>query len=130
MRRLKVLPAPAPDIRACATAPKMFSPEAVKKADAQLENLRSLKHWQVIIETVESISGGRTIDQAVLENAKELQVHGLYVLIDKKDKKLRVEPSNTARKVSPRRPTARSSTRSPPPSRRRTLTRACSMPSL
>ena len=76
----------------------MFSADAVKKADTALEALRGQTRWQVVIETVDSLDG-KTAQQAALENAKELKVHGLYVLIAKKEHKVELEPSDSARKV-------------------------------
>ena len=76
----------------------MFSAEAVKKADTALENLRGQTKWQVVIETVDSLDG-RDIDKVKIENAKELNIHGVYILINKEKHGIRVVPSESAQKV-------------------------------
>ena len=96
----------------------MFSPEAVKKADTALEALRGQTRWQVVVETVDSLDG-KTARQAATDNIKELKVHGLYVLIAKKEHHVELEPSDSGRGRSfrPESRGAGSSTRSRRPSR-------------
>ena len=77
---------------------KLFSSDAVAKADRMLETIRKNSPWQVVIETVESL-GGQTIQQRTLANAKALDIHGLYLLIAKQEQKFDFEPSDSARSV-------------------------------
>ncbi|GAC1469632.1 MAG: hypothetical protein NVSMB9_13630 [Isosphaeraceae bacterium] len=77
---------------------KMFSAGAVQKADETLEAIRGRTKWGVLIETVDSL-GGKSPHDAAIANARKLQVHGLYVLIAKNDRKLYAEPSKSATKT-------------------------------
>jgi uncharacterized membrane protein YgcG len=55
---------------------------------------------QVIIETVDSL-GGKPVKDVAVSSAKALQVRGLYVLIARNDRKVHVEPADSARKDFP-----------------------------
>jgi uncharacterized membrane protein YgcG len=77
---------------------RMFSPEAVREADEALEAIRRKTPWGVVIETVETL-GGKPLREAAVDNARAAQVHGLYVLIAKKEHKIYAEPSESAAKV-------------------------------
>ena len=74
----------------------MFEDQAAKKADATLASIHEKTHWQAVIETVSSLNGKNPKD-AALANAKALNVHGIYVLIAKKEMKVQVEASRTAK---------------------------------
>ena len=76
----------------------MFSADAVKTADREIEAIRRESHWQVAIETVPSLEG-KPIAAVAVENARSLNIHGLYVLIAKAEHKVYVEPSPSAEKV-------------------------------
>lgn len=77
---------------------KMFSPEAVKTADESLEAVHRKTRWGVVIETVDSLQG-KTRREAAVDNARALQVHGLYVLMARKEHQFYAEPSQSAAKV-------------------------------
>ncbi|MBV8316282.1 MAG: TPM domain-containing protein [Planctomycetaceae bacterium] len=76
----------------------LFSPEAAREADEALQALRREGRGQVAIETVDSLDGA-SIQRRAVERARELKVHGLYILIAKKEHELWVEPSDSARSV-------------------------------
>jgi uncharacterized membrane protein YgcG len=76
----------------------MFSAEATSKANQALRDLRRDTHWQVIVETVATLSGTPIRDRA-LQNARAANVHGLYILIAKDDHKVWVEPSQLAERA-------------------------------
>ncbi|SIN95581.1 Uncharacterized membrane protein YgcG, contains a TPM-fold domain [Singulisphaera sp. GP187] len=80
---------------------KMFSPEAVKEADAVLEAIRLKTPWGTVIETVETL-GDKSLRDAAVEQARATQVHGLYILIAKKEHKIYAQPSESAVAVFPR----------------------------
>jgi uncharacterized membrane protein YgcG len=77
---------------------KMFSPDAVQKADRALQALQREERWQVLIETVDSLDGQNARDRAIAD-AKKQNLHGLIILISKTDHKLWVEPSRSAEVV-------------------------------
>src|SRR4051812_40698682 len=76
----------------------MFSKEAVAEAEQSLRDIERETGWQVIIETVASLEG-QPIKERALAGAKSAQVHGLFILISKKEHKLWIEPSRSAEKV-------------------------------
>ena len=76
----------------------LFSPQAARKADEALQALRREGRGQVAIETVDSLDGA-SIQRRAVDRARELKVHGLYILIAKKEHELWVEPSGSARSV-------------------------------
>jgi uncharacterized membrane protein YgcG len=70
----------------------MFSPEAVKKAEAQLDRLERANHVPTVIETVESLPEGgsaaekkRAIDALAVQRDKAIRDEGIYLLISKDD---------------------------------------------
>lgn len=79
---------------------KLFSPEAVKEADEILETARHKTPWGAVIETVETL-GDKSLRETAIEKARAAQVHGLYVLIAKKEHKIYAQPSESAAKVFP-----------------------------
>ena len=92
-------PHPVPTIGVRDNA-RMFSAGAVRTADQALSAILRDQRLQVVIETVDSLKG-RPIDGLAVAHARELQVRGLYILIAKRDRKLWVEPSKSARSASP-----------------------------
>ncbi|MDR3637062.1 MAG: TPM domain-containing protein [Isosphaeraceae bacterium] len=77
---------------------KMFSADAVKKANESLAALRRKSRWQVVVETVDSLKGQTPAERAIA-NGKAMNVHGLSIVISKGDHRLTVEPSDSARKT-------------------------------
>lgn len=78
----------------------VFSPEAVAKANATLDEVREATGWQAVIETIETLDN-KPIETVVLENSKSLQTDGVYVLIPMREKKVWVAPSASARQDFP-----------------------------
>ncbi len=76
----------------------MFKPETVEKANVTLDSLHKNTKWNAVIETVETLGGKEARDLA-LTNAKALDVHGLYILLAKKEHKLWSEPSGSAKSL-------------------------------
>lgn len=77
---------------------KLFSKGAVANATGQLHKVYDQSKMQVAIETVESLDG-RTVQAQATANARALKVHGLYVLLAKKERKIAAEPSDQAKSV-------------------------------
>jgi glc operon protein GlcG len=67
----------------------MFDLEAIRKARAELDRIERERHVPVLIETVESVEGER-IDEVSLRRAKNWGAKGIYVLISRRDHKIRV----------------------------------------
>jgi uncharacterized protein len=84
-------PSDAADIRDKAG---LFSPEAVKKAEADLDRIEKEYSVPIAIETIDSLEG-RSIEDVLPEHAKAADVKGLYVLISKKDHKIEVDSYKT-----------------------------------
>ena len=73
----------------------IFSPEAAKKAEAQLDRIEKRTNIPVVIETIESIPGldraasasekRRAVDQLAEKRAREMGYEGVYLLISKND---------------------------------------------
>ncbi len=76
----------------------MFSPEAVRQATPALQALERADHWQVYVETIDSLDGQDARDRAIAD-ARGRKIHGLIVLISKKDHKFEVLPSRSAEQV-------------------------------
>lgn len=93
-----VAPAWASDIHDRA---EMFSPDAVRKAKADLDRIEREYQVPVSIETVESL-GGKSIDEVLPEHARAVEARGLYVLISRKDKKIEADAYKTYAKILPR----------------------------
>jgi uncharacterized membrane protein YgcG len=75
---------------------KMFAPDTVEEAQRVLRAVEKESRWQTRIETVASLEGTAPRQYAA-DAAKKAGVRGLYVLIAKNDKKIQVEPSESAR---------------------------------
>ena len=73
---------------------KMFSPEAVRRADAALAKMESSYQVPVTIETIESVPGRptdraelrRALNAMAVEHDNKLGNHGVYMLLSKDDK--------------------------------------------
>ena len=65
----------------------LFSPDAVKKAEAELNRVERESGVTTTIETIESLKGG-SIDEVSLEHAKQSRTNGLYLLISKEPHKI------------------------------------------
>ena len=74
----------------------LFSPEAVKKANADLERTQQATGIPVTIETTPSLNGD-TIDMAIPKYAKRDGVRGLFVLIARDEGKIQAESSREYR---------------------------------
>ncbi len=77
-------PAQASEVRDRA---KMFSDDAIRKAESILDRAEKQSRVPTIIETVPSL-GGTSISEASLQRAKESGIKGVFVLISKKPAKL------------------------------------------
>jgi len=84
-------PASAFDIRDKAG---MFSTEAVRKADAELDRISKEYQVPVTIETVESLNGV-AINDVLAQEARKIDARGLFVLISKNDHKIQAESYKT-----------------------------------
>jgi uncharacterized protein len=75
---------------------RMFSAEAVQKAEAVLDRVERESQVPVIVETIPSLNGEEIADVS-LERAERESRRGVYILIAKKEHKLydRVSPSLT-----------------------------------
>ncbi len=65
----------------------LFSPEAVKKANAELARIERETGAPATIETVTSLDGS-SIDEALAQRGRQEGVHGLFVLISKQPHKI------------------------------------------
>ena len=64
----------------------LFSPEAVKKAQSDLDRIEGRFSVPVTIETVESLDG-KNIDDVLPEHARSIDARGLYILIARREHK-------------------------------------------
>ncbi|MFO0960398.1 MAG: TPM domain-containing protein [Isosphaeraceae bacterium] len=76
----------------------LFSKGAISEAHDRLKKVYDQTKMQVAIETVDSLDG-KTAQALATSNAKALKVHGLYVLLAKKEHKIAAEPSDQTRNV-------------------------------
>ena len=101
----------------------MFSPEAVKKAQAQLDRLERATHIPIVIETIESIPGLITalplrsresaINALAVRRDKAIQDEGIYILISQeRPSELACSGARTSRRLSRSRNAMRFATRS------------------
>lgn len=74
---------------------KMFTDGAVWKADDELAGVARETGWQIVLQTINSLDGQLERDRAVSE-ARKLGIHGLYVLIARKEHKVWLQPSSSA----------------------------------
>ncbi len=66
----------------------MFSAPAVKAAEQVLREVENSGHWQVLIETRESV-GDRNLREVAIENAKKAKLRGLSIAIVKNEEEAR-----------------------------------------
>ncbi len=76
----------------------MFSSSAVHLANQKLEEIKRKSGKELVIETVEQV-GQVDANKLALEKAKSRKVNGVYVLISKNDRKLKVEVGNNTKQV-------------------------------
>lgn len=69
----------------------LFSTGAIRQAEQTLQGLRDQTGWQVAIQTIDALNG-QDIQERAPAGANKARVHGLYVLISKTDRKLRIVP--------------------------------------
>ncbi|HRG46434.1 MAG TPA: TPM domain-containing protein [Leptospiraceae bacterium] len=76
----------------------MFSSSALTEANQRLEEVKRKSGKELVIETIEEV-GQADANALALEKAKARRVNGVYVLISKKDRKLKVEIGNKTKEV-------------------------------
>ncbi len=81
---------------------KMFTANAIAKADEILLGLHRDSEWQVLIQTIDSLKAGEDIKARAVAESEAAKVHGLLVLISKADHKIYVLPSQKAERAFPK----------------------------
>lgn len=76
----------------------MFSSSAIQSANQRLEDVKRKSGKELVIETIEEV-GQADANALAIEKAKARKVNGVYVLISKKDRKLKVEVGNNTLQV-------------------------------
>lgn len=76
----------------------MFSSSALTSANQKLDEVKRKSGKELVIETIEEV-GSADANALALEKAKARKVNGVYVLISKKDRKLKVEIGNKTKLV-------------------------------
>jgi uncharacterized membrane protein YgcG len=79
----------------------LFSPEAVTKAQAELDRVEREYRVPVRIETVASLNGS-SIDEVLKQHARAIDAKGIYVLIARKERKTEAGESAGYAKYFPR----------------------------
>src|SRR5262245_48528879 len=79
-------------------AANMFSADARKQANDQLERIHQSSGWPVIIETIESL-GGKSVDDLALDKARSSRIHGVYLLLANKEHKISIQVHDSAKGV-------------------------------
>jgi glc operon protein GlcG len=79
---------------------KLFSPTAVESSRGELRRLEREKHVATIIQTIDSL-GGLTLADVTTRRAQRSGIHGVFVLIPKKEKKIELLVSGQYRKALP-----------------------------
>ncbi|MHC5544147.1 heme-binding protein, partial [Singulisphaera rosea] len=75
---------------------RMFSAQAVEKAETQLLNAKQQSRVPTYIETIESL-GVRSIEEVSLKNSERFKGKAVYVLLAKDEHKIEVRVSEEAR---------------------------------
>lgn len=75
---------------------RMFSAQAVEKADAQLSRMSHQSGISALVETIESL-GGRSIEDVSLKNSARHGANTVYILLAKEEHKIEVRVSQEAR---------------------------------
>ncbi len=76
----------------------MFSTSTLTSANQKLDEVKRKSGKELVIETIEEV-GQADANALALEKAKARKVNGVYVLISKKDRKLKVEIGNKTKLV-------------------------------
>jgi uncharacterized membrane protein YgcG len=76
----------------------LFSSEAARQAELALQTIEREDHWQVLVETIDSLNGQDAHERAIAD-AKDRKIQGLLILVSKNDHKVWTQPSESARKV-------------------------------
>src|SRR4051794_13981408 len=63
---------------------KVFSKAAGEGVDQFLHRLERETHWQIVVNTINSLKG-QSIEERARAGAKAADLHGLYILISKED---------------------------------------------
>ena len=71
---------------------KLFSSEAIAKADEVLLGVHRDADWQVLIQTIDSL-GGQDIKARAKSASEAAKIRGLFILISKDDQKIYALPS-------------------------------------
>ncbi len=79
----------------------LFSADATRKAQADLDRIEGEYQVPVVIEAIESLDG-RSIDVVLPEHAGALAKKGLYVLIARQDHKIQADVYKSYKKYFPR----------------------------
>jgi hypothetical protein len=79
----------------------MFDAEAVREAEATLNQIERDSHIATTIETIDSLEG-RLLDAVAREHAGHSGAHGLFILIPRQDRKIVVLASQDYAKAIPR----------------------------
>ncbi len=84
-------PASAAEIRDKAG---MFSADAVRKAQSELDRIEKDYQVPVTLETIETLNG-KSIDEVLPRHASAIDARGLYILISRKDNKIEADAHKT-----------------------------------
>lgn len=71
----------------------MFSPDAVRQAQAQLDKIEREYQLPTTIETIETLDG-EPVAEVAIDHAKRSGTHGIYILIAKREKAFDIAVSN------------------------------------
>src|SRR5947208_1745755 len=88
---LTLLQGPSTDPPRVSDAARLFSGSAVARADEALGTIARGTGWEVAVKTVDSLGGKPVKDEAVAA-AKAANVHGLFLLFSKGDKRFYTVP--------------------------------------
>ena len=78
----------------------MFDPETVREAEAKLNQIEKETGIATTIETIESLDG-QSLDTASIERARHTGSKGIFILIPKKDRKIKVLASRNYARALP-----------------------------
>jgi uncharacterized membrane protein YgcG len=92
---LTLLQGPSSDPPRVSDAARMFSGSAVTRANESLGAIARGTGWEVAVKTVDSL-GGRPIKDEAVAAAKAANVHGLFFLFSRGDKKFYTVPATSA----------------------------------
>ena len=95
---LTLLQGPSTDPPRVSDAARLFSGSAVTRANESLGAIARGTGWEVAVKTVDSL-GGKSINDEAVAAAKAANIHGLFFLFSKGDKKFYAVPSSGAGKT-------------------------------